>query len=122
MNRKLFLLLVSGIVLNTACTPHKAFDEAGWKEKDDSGIYPNRNSMLKDLTTRHRLKGLSFKSLTKRLGKPEGFSETKTNTAYYNISKEFERGAEPVYIKNLLVMFDADSIISQYGIEEITHD
>ena len=121
MNKYSSLFLGLIIVLLTACTQQKTFDKRGWQERADLGLYPKTNNMLKDLTTRHKLKGLSYSQLVDSIGPPEGFSETKPNTAYYNIVTDYGRDIDPVYIKNLIITLNADSVVSSFGIEEIKH-
>ena len=121
MNKSSFFFLLVVILLLSACTQQKPFDKRKWQERGDLGLYPNRNSMLKDLTTHHRLKGISYKQLIDLLGEPEGFSETKPITAYYNIVTDYGMNIDPVYLKNLIINLNADSVVSSYGIEEIKH-
>jgi hypothetical protein len=65
----------------------------------DLGIYPNRDAMLKDLTTHHKLKGLSYKQLVETIGEPEGFTNTKANAVYYNITPLTEKTSTRFILK-----------------------
>lgn len=122
MNKILFFfLLVTEMQLLNACTQHKTFDKTGWQQRGDLDTHPNRNAMLKDLTTHHTLKGLSYRHLVDLLGEPEGFSDVKKNTAYYNIVTDYAKDIDPVYIKNLIINLNADSIVTGFGIEQIKH-
>jgi hypothetical protein len=120
INKSSFFLVLITLLL-FACTQHKTFDKRGWQERGDLGLYPNRSAMLKALTSHYRLKGLSYKQLVDSLGESEGFSDTKANTAYYNIVTDYGKDIDPVYVKNLIITLDADSVVSSVGIEEIKH-
>ena len=111
----LFALLVF------SCNQDRKFDKSAWIEKGDLGIYPNRDRMLKDLVQNHQLIGLSYKQLVELLGEPENYSGAEPNVAYYNVLTHYGRDIDPVYIKNLQVKFNSDSIVTNVNIGEIKH-
>jgi hypothetical protein len=104
-----------------SCSQNRRFDQYAWGEKGDLGIYPNRDEMLKDLMNNHQLKGLAYKQLVELLGEPENNSDAEPNVAYYNVVTDYGRDIDPVYVKNLQVKFNSDSIVTDVVISEIKH-
>ena len=97
------------------------FEKNGWNQKGDLNSYPNRESMLKDLTGNHKLKGIAYPKLIDLLGLPENYSDEEFNTMTYNIVTEYGNDIDPVYIKNLEIKLAKDSIVENYKIVEIKH-
>lgn len=120
VNLKLIVLTTSLLVI-LSCNQNRKFDNSAWREKGDLGTFPNREEMLKDLMNNHQLKGLTYKQLMELLGKPENDSDAEPNVACYNIVTDYGRDIDPVYIKNLQVKFNADSIVTEVAISEIKH-
>jgi len=75
--------------------------------------------MLKDLITNNKLKGLSYRQIINLMGEPENYVN-KDSSIYYEIVVKF-RSIDPVYIKNLEIQFDRDSIVKNYKINVIKH-
>lgn len=116
---KLIVLTLS-LLVTLSCNQNRKFDKYAWSEKGDLGICPNRDEMLKDLLNNHQLKGLTYKQLVELLGEPKNNSDAEQNVAYYNVVTDYGRDIDPVYVKNLQVKFNSDSIVTDVGISEST--
>ena len=114
---KLKLILFLTFVLLISCEKSK-FDKIGWLEKDDLGTYPKRESMLKDLTENHKLKGIKYIELVELLGLPENYSDEKENSMSYNIVTDYGFDIDPTYSKDLKIKLAKDSVVESYRIVE----
>ena len=89
------------------------FDKNKWAFRDDME-YPYRNNMLNDLTTNYKLVGLKYSELINLLGGPsyrDSFSLT------YHVLINYD-GIDEDYIKNLDIIFNRDSMITAFKIDE----
>jgi hypothetical protein len=101
-------------LLTIACNQTK-FDKSKWIAKDDIE-YPYRKAMLRDLITNYKFKGLSYKQLIELLGEP-GNIVGDSNAIYYPISEEYDV-IDPVHTIDLEIIFNKDSVVSDYKIYE----
>jgi len=108
----IFILL---ILFETACNEIK-IDKSKWLCKEDIE-YPYRKTMLKDLTTNYKIKGLSYKQLIGLLGEP-GNIIGNNNEAYYPIMQEYGSDIDPIHTINLSIRFSQDSIVTDFKIDE----
>jgi hypothetical protein len=97
-----------------SCNQQIKFDKNKWGEQEDR-IYQYRNSMLKDLTSNHKLVGLQYPQLIQLLDTPDF---TDKNVWGYSIVTDYGSDIDPVYIKNLEFSFSKDSVITGYHVEE----
>ncbi len=110
----IFLLLALGCNHNVVYK--QKFDRSKWNLKDDMW-YPDRNSMVDDLVKNHKLKGLTYKELTKLVGEPDRW-ESNIDSPYYEIVTDFGSDIDPVYTKSLVVYLNKDSVITSLKILE----
>src|SRR3954470_17433891 len=107
----IFVILL--LVVLCACNRPQKFTREAWRYSDGMN-FPSRDNILPDLLANHPLKGLSHYKLQQLLGTPQTSDNSKfiyiyeiENTGYnYNPKKK------PVHIKNLLVYFSKDSIVT----------
>ena len=108
------------IVLFVSCKQNVKFNKAEWVIVEDCNTHPNREKMLIDLTENHKLRGLTYKQLIDKIGKPEK-DESNTNSIFYEIVIDYGMDIDPVYVKNLEFEFNKDSIITGFKISEYKH-
>ncbi len=101
-----------------ACQPDLDFDKTRWLEEVD-GYYPRREAMLEDLTTNHKLKGLTYSELVELLGKP--MITDNLNVLSYDVVTDFGTDIDPVYNKDLMFILNSDSIVMSFKIVENKH-
>ena len=112
INLKHLVLLI--FISFISCNSEIKFEEKGWNEKADLNSYPNRQKMLNDLMKNHKIKGLKFSELKNLLGKPKIKNTSESITAFYNIETEYGNDIDPVYIKNLEISLNIDSVAQNY--------
>ena len=112
--KMLRLMFIIFTLLLFSCNNNEKFDSNKWSTKDDM-VYPYRNSMLKDLTTNHKLIGLKNYQLINLLCRPNYKDET--SLAYITL-EDYGSDIDPVYTKNLDFTFSKDSIITSFKIDE----
>lgn len=111
------ILQLSIVMIFTAsCTQNVDFERTKWVERTDP-IYPSayRSAMLKDLTTNHKLIGLSCSQLINYLGDPDA---KENNSVFYTIAVDFGSDIDPVYSKELEFSYSKDSTITSFKILE----
>jgi hypothetical protein len=111
-----YLLIVLTVCL-ISCQQNKKFDKEKWAELGDLGTYPNRQSMLDDLISSHKLVGRSFSETIDLLGEPV-FSNGQANTFHYDIDVDYGYDIDPIYVKTMSFQFNIDSIITSYRVNE----
>lgn len=119
INLKSISLIISLFLFS--CENNVKFEKSLWNQKDDLSEYENRDSMLKDLTENHKLKGLTYIQLIDLLGPPENYSDDKSNIMTYNILKDYQYRIDPTYIKQLKFELSKDSIVKNFKIIELKH-
>ena len=80
--------------------------------------FPNRNSMIHDLTTNYKITGLTYKQLIDLLGKPQGVIDSNKNTIFYDVDIDYGHDIDPVYTKTLQIYFNSDSVVTAFNLEE----
>jgi hypothetical protein len=110
------LHLIVMVIFLTSCTRDVRFEKTKWVENTDP-IYPSayRAKMLKDLTSNHKLIGLSYSQLIAYIGDPDS---KDTNAVVYRIVVDYGSDIDPVYSKNLQFSYSKDSIITSFKILE----
>lgn len=110
------LQLVIVMIFIASCTQDIDFERTKWIERADP-IYPSiyRSQMIKDLTTNHKLIGLSYAQLISYLGDPDG---KETNSVVYTIAIDYGSDIDPVYSKKLEFSYSKDSTITSFKILE----
>ena len=111
---KFVQLLFSILILLLVSCNNKRFDSIKWSTKYDM-TYPYRNSILKDLTSNHKLVGLKYNQLINLLGRPN----FKDDTSFaYIVVEKYGNDIDPVYTKNLDFTFSKDSIITSFRVND----
>ena len=105
------------IMMCFSCKHEIKFNKSDWSKSSD-GFYLNRDKMITDLTSNHKLIGLSKIQLLELLGEPENYSDAEPNSIYYNIVTDYGVNIDPVYIKNLRIKFNKLDQVESYKIEE----
>lgn len=123
MQNKLILsaLFVIFLLALSSCSRTQKFTRDAWSYADDLE-FPSRDKILDDLLTSHPLKGLTHHQILQLIGQPQNIDTAKfmytyeiENTAYrYNPKKK------PIHIKNLLVYFSKDSVVTKTDIFDVT--
>jgi hypothetical protein len=92
------------------------FDTAKWTEQEDPLFPPKqRQLMLDDLITNHKLEGLTYQQLIGILGIPDNKDDTSLS---YKIIVDYSKDIDPVYTKDLDFSFSKDSLIKSFRILE----
>lgn len=116
---KIMLLVLQFVIVLisvSSCNQEINFEQNKWKEKTDN-VFPSmyRPQMLNDLTTNHKLVGLSYNNLIQLLGIPDN---TKDNLVSYSIIVDYGSDIDPIYSKDLEFTYSKDSIITSFRIKE----
>jgi hypothetical protein len=98
----------------------KKFDKNTWNEMDDI-MYANRESMVTDLMKNHLRQRMTFKEVVELIGKPENYTNTKSNTIGYEIMVDYGWDIDPVKGKTLYIELTNDSIVKNFKLEEWKH-
>lgn len=115
---KILASTIFALIVSNACNYNyeARFDKISWITKVDPAFPPpNRNMMLKDLTTNHKLVGLKYSQLIDTLGPPD-FKEDYSFG--YTIEEKYGHDIDPIYVKSLTFYFSKDSIITSFKVEE----
>jgi hypothetical protein len=103
------------IALTIACTERK-FEKIGWTSKTDPNFPPSeREAMLNDLLTSHKLVGLKYTDVIALLGVPD---EVDSSLMSYEIEIDYGSDIDPIYTKDLYLFITRDSLIRSYEIKE----
>ncbi|MBB5619773.1 hypothetical protein HDE69_000811 [Pedobacter cryoconitis] len=99
-----------------SCNRKINFEKNKWDETTDP-VFPSvyRPQMLEDLTTNHKLIGLSYKELVNFLGSPD---YKELNSIVYNIVVDYGSDIDPVYYKKMEFSYSKDSVITSFRIME----
>jgi|JI10StandDraft_1071094.scaffolds.fasta_scaffold53933_8 hypothetical protein len=101
------------LTLVTSC--RQKFDSEKWKIMGDIRSFPHRDAMLDDIIENKKFIGLNYRQLIDSLGYPNGLKDT---LIYYDIVTDYGLDIDPVYSKDLIIMFDKDSVIRGVKIKE----
>ena len=114
--KPIFVFLVSITLI--ACSNNKKFNKAQWLQIEDVQQYPYRQSMLKDLTTNYKLKGLTCEQLFDLIGEPQSNLVGDSNEMDYQILTDYGSDIDPIHTITLAFTIDKDSIIIGHRIME----
>ena len=110
------LHLAALVFLFSSCSNEEKFNKEKWNERTDPAFPPPyRKTMLKDLTTNHKLVGLKYSQLIELLGEP---NFNNTNSLAYKVIEDYGHDIDPVYTKNLDFTFSKDSVITSFKVDE----
>jgi hypothetical protein len=115
----LFCVLISLCLFLTDCNNLSTinnikFEKTQWDSIGDLQSYPYRESMLKDLITHHRIKGLARKQLIDSLGDPENYQD-KGDSIIYDIVVNYGY-LDPKSGTYLAIGFSKDSIATGFKV------
>ena len=115
MKRQFIFFLIT--VSLFSCQTRQKFDKVKWAEVADLMTFPNRKSMIDDLTNSFQLKGKRYKEIIELLGQPQGKGDNDLKI-FYDIEVDYGSDIDPVYSKTLTFQFDKDSIVTTFKVEE----
>ncbi len=125
LKRSLFILTLTALVFAgiTSCNRKQKFTRELWTYGD--GLeFPSRTMILDDLMANHKIKGLTHYEVIQLLGSPQ-FRDTANFKYAYQIEDtgfKYNPKKKPVYIKNLVLYFSKDSIVTKTEIYEKTKE
>src|SRR5262245_10201077 len=76
------------------------FDKVKWAEVADLMNFPNRKSMIDDLTKNFQLKGKKFHEIIDLLGQPQRKGDNDLQI-FYDVDVDYGSDIDPVYTKTL---------------------
>ncbi|MBZ5857754.1 hypothetical protein [Flavihumibacter profundi] len=112
-----FYVALFFISFSVACQSIQEFDKAKWNEVGDLMTFPNRNSMLSDLTDNYNLKTMSYSQVIRLLGQPQ-YVQENGSVIQYDIDKKYGTDIDPVYIKTMTVSFNTNLTVQKVEIKE----
>lgn len=114
-------LFALALITLSACSRPQKFTREAWSYSDGLN-FPSRDNILPDLLASHPLKGLSHYQLQQLLGTPQQSDDSKFIYTYEieNTGYRYNPKKKPVHIKNLLVYFNKDSIVTGTKVFEQT--
>jgi hypothetical protein len=105
-----------GVIFTMMACSEKKFRKSEWTAKTDANFPPNeRENMLSDLLSNHKLVGLKYADVIPLLGIPDDIDSSSFS---YEIEIVYGSDIDPVYRKDLYLFTTRDSIISSYEIKE----
>lgn len=123
--RSFFTLTLTALVFIsiTSCNRQQKFTRELWSYGD--GLeFPSRKAILDDLLANHKIKGLTHYEVIQLLGSPQ-YRDTANFKYSYQIEDtgfKYNPKKNPVYIKNLVLYFSKDSIVTKTDIYEKTKE
>lgn len=122
-NKSFLTLTLSALVLFsiTSCNRQQKFTRELWSYGDGLD-YPSRKGILDDLLANHKIKGLNHYQVIQLLGSPQ-YRDTANFKYSYQIEDtgiNYNPKKNPVYIKNLVLYFSKDSIVTKTEVLEKT--
>lgn len=123
--KPLFILTLTALVFAgiTSCNRQQKFTREMWSYGDGLD-YPSRKAVLDDLLANHKIVGLTHYEVIQLLGSPQ-YRDTASFKYSYQIEDtgiKYNPKKKPVYIKNLVLYFSKDSIVTKTDIYEKTKE
>ncbi len=115
MTRQFIFFLIA--VSLFSCQTRQKFDKVKWAEVADLMTFPNRKSMIDDLTNNFQLKGKRYNEIIELLGQPQGKGDNDLQT-FYDIDVDYGSDIDPVYSMTLAFQFDKDSVVKTFKVKE----
>ncbi len=123
MQKKPIVIAVLFAILLTAaaCNRQQKFSREMWSYADGLD-YPSRAGILDDLLANHKLKGLNHYQLQQLLGTPQAKDTVNFKYSYQieDSGTNYNPKKKPIYIKNLVIYFSKDSIVTKTEVFEKT--
>lgn len=108
--------MISFFATLTSCD--QKFDKAKWLEQGDLRMYTYRKTMINDLMSNHKIKGLTYKQLIDLLGDSDKYVDSDANVLYYDVITNYGSDIDPIYSKTLKIKLDKDSTVQSFKVEE----
>lgn len=111
------------VISITSCNRQEKFTREMWSFGD--GLeYPSRKVIVDDLLANHKIKGLTHYEVIQLLGSPQEKDTINFIYTYQieNTGRRYNPKKKPVYIKNLLLYFSKDSIVTKTDFFEKTKE
>ena len=86
---KVLIITASSLLLGCNDIVNIKYDKVKWDSVGDLRSYPYRERMLKDLTTHHQLRGLTYKQLIDSLGQPDNYYQDLDDSIRYDIVVDY---------------------------------
>jgi len=121
--KSILTLTLTALVLIsiTSCNRQRKFTREMWSYGD--GLeYPSRKMILDDLLANHKIKGLNHYQVIQLLGSPQNRDTASFKYSYQieDTGLQYNPKKKPVYIKNLVLYFSNDSIVTKTEVFEQT--
>lgn len=111
------IIIIFSFYFLAACGDKQVeFEQSKWSENID-GFYKFREVMVKDLMEKHLKRGMTYKQITDLIGKPEIYSNLKTNIIGYTLMEDYGWNIDPIETKTLLIELTTDSLIQNLKVE-----
>ena len=110
---RVFFALGTILFLTAAC--QAKFNSEKWKVKEDLGTYPFRHAMVDYIIGNKNFIGLRYQHVIDSLGEPSGRDKNKL---YYSLKTDYGTDIDPIYIEELVLIFDKDSLVTEIKMEE----
>lgn len=114
---KKILLLLAITVTIYSCQQKQKFEKTKWAEVADLMTFPHRKYMIDDLVQNYQLKGKTYHELVELLGQPQSKLDS-TLQVFYDIDVDYGWDIDPVYTKTLSIVFDKDTIVKSFEVQE----
>jgi len=103
----------------TGCNRKQKFTRELWSFGDGLD-YPSRTLILDDLLANHKIVGLTHYQVIQLLGSPQQRDTASFKYAYQieDTGTQYNPKKNPVHIKNLMVYFSKDSVVTKTEISE----
>lgn len=118
LNRIFFLIIV--LQLLSCRGKEMDFDKSKWNERLD-GFYQYREYMIQDIMENQLKKGMELKNVVELLGEPENYQNRRENEISYEIMVDYGWNIDPVEGKEFYIVFDKDSIVTNFRLEHWKH-
>lgn len=112
-----FFIYALFIVTFYSCHTQQKFDKNKWAEVGDLMTFPNRKSMVDDLTQNIPLKGKTYQDILSLLGQPQ-YPIDSTMEIGYKIDEDYGSDIDPIYTQTLLLLFNKDSTVKSFEFQE----
>ncbi len=121
MFNRSFLVLAFAVLAIAGCNSDQKFTREKWSYGD--GLeFPSRKTVLNDLLANHKIKGLNHYQVIQLLGSPQHRDTANFKYSYQieDTGFEYNPKKKPIYIKNLVLFFNKDSIVTKTEVVERT--
>jgi hypothetical protein len=117
-----FPVLFAFVLLQFGCGPKSMeFDSVNWNKKVD-GFYSYREFMIQDVMENQLQNGMPLREVIALLGTPELYHNQKEYEINYEISVDYGWNIDPMEGKELIIVFDSDSLVTDIRLKHWKRD